>query len=135
MSYLNSRNQDFRIEDELFDLAQSVQGHIARFKNRLSNPLTYTRDLENDRDAEGQVFINGLLMPGIFQGFRIGGGIITERVDRQRLRKEAREAKKSEIQGLKAGRTLFQIDKGLVPIRFDGRPIFDGIGKGRTIRL
>ncbi len=63
--------------------------------------------IQDIRKAEGDVYINGRLVPGIFQGFRVSGGLITEHFDKQKYR--------NKLVNLPSGSQLFQIDKGIKP--------------------
>ena len=111
MGYINSKNEDFSSNPEggFFQRGiDSLKGEFGRYKDRITNPLTYTRDLENARDAEGDVYINGRRVCGIFQGFQINGGVYVEKFDQKKYR--------NNLVDLPNGAQLFQIDKGLRPI-------------------
>lgn len=66
---------------------------------------TLSGAIQDIRDAEGDVYINGRLVPGIFQGFSVAGGLITERFDH----------KKNRLVKIDVGSQIFQIDKGIKP--------------------
>ena len=111
MGYINSKNDQFSTKPESGFFVQgvdAVKGQFGRFKDIVTNPLTYTSDLENARDAEGDVFINGRRVAGIFQGFQIRGGVFTEKFDQKKYR--------NKLVDLPKGAQLFQIDKGVRPI-------------------
>lgn len=63
--------------------------------------------IQDIRSAEGDVFINGRLVPGIFQGFRVSGGVQMEKFKQKKYRKK--------LVALPEGAQLFQIDKGVKP--------------------
>ncbi len=67
--------------------------------------------IQDIRNAEGDVFINGRLIPGVFRGFRIAGGVQSEKFDQKKYR--------DKLVGLPSGAQLFQIDKGIRPIKGD----------------
>ncbi len=52
---------------------------------------TLSGAIQEIRDAEGNVYINGRLVPGIFQGFRISGGVQTEKFDQKKHRVKTRK--------------------------------------------
>lgn len=66
---------------------------------------TLSDAIQGLRDAEGDVYINGRPVPGIFQGFSVAGGLITERFDH----------KKNRLVKIDVGSQVFQIDKGIKP--------------------
>lgn len=67
--------------------------------------------IQDIRKAEGDVYISGRLVPGIFQGFRITGGVVTEKFKQNKTR--------DKLVGFKTGSQLFQIDKGVKPYKGD----------------
>ena len=86
--YTNTRNEKFSLSPKKFFLrgVDSAKGQGARYLDRLTNPFTYTNRLENARNAEGNVYINGRLLTGIFQGFQLSGGLYTEKFDQKKNR-------------------------------------------------
>ncbi len=67
------------------------------------------------RKHEGDIKINSRLLPGIFKGLRIGGGVQTERFDQKRHRLRKKGIFKSTDPNKEP--ILFQIDKGIRPHR------------------
>jgi hypothetical protein len=68
---------------------------------------TLSDAIHDIRGAEGDVYINGRLVPGIFQGFRVAGGLVSEKFDQKKYR--------DKLVNLPSGTQLFQIDKGIRP--------------------
>jgi len=71
--------------------------------------------IQNTRDAEGLVFINGRQIPGIFQGFSAQGGTVIEKVDQTKVRQGLIKFKDLNKQS-KGTQSVFSIDKGLEPV-------------------
>jgi len=119
--YINSRNEDFsQLPSTAGILLGSFtknfsNGEYNRFKSILSNPLTYASSLQEGRDAEGFVFINGRRIPGIFQGFEINGGINVEKFDKDKM--EIKPIKTSKVKtGGNEIVQVYQVNRGTKPI-------------------
>lgn len=110
--YVDSKNDGFSSDGRSGFFQRGIdatKGQFAKYKDIQENPLKYTRDLENARNTEGDVSINGRRLPGIFQGFQISGGTYTEKFDQKKYR--------NKLVKLPKGSQLFQIDKGVRPIK------------------
>jgi len=82
---------------------------LSKEYRQLQEEARITAELANlDRFVEDQVYINGRVLPGIFQGMRLSGGIYSERVT-----VKARPDKK--VKG-KVVKRHFQVDNGDRPI-------------------
>lgn len=123
-AYLKTRNDDFSQippSGSFFEnLENNINGEINQMKTVLSHPFDYPKSLQDGRDAEGFVYINGRRLPGIFQGFEIGAGVIVEKFDSKTMALDAtKNGLKEEAKKAKANKeTLetFQVDRGLKPI-------------------
>ena len=83
-------------------LSDKYQELIAK-SNRLASTL---REI---RDVEGDVKVNGKLIPGIFQGLSLAGGNFIEKFDNKRTEFRIAGKKLASVK-------TFQVDKGVKPI-------------------
>jgi hypothetical protein len=77
------------------------------FSELVRKSIALETAINDARNAEGDVYISGRLVPGIFQGFRIAGGVVVEKFDQQKYR--------DKLVNLPKDSQLFQIDKGVKP--------------------
>lgn len=123
-SYLITRNDDFSEEPKSGSFIQNLEnnftGELNRMKSILADPFGYQKSLQDGRDAEGFVYINGRRLPGIFQGFEVGAGINMEKFDSKTMALDASKAglkeAAAEAKTNKEVLQTYQVDRGLKPI-------------------
>lgn len=128
--YSDTRNEDFSkvtqkkalsldvpFEQNLSILGDTLNGELNQFKRSLAGSLTRAKSLQDGRNAEGVVRINGRKIPGIFQGFEINGGLNLEKFDKDKMK--IKPIKTDEMKEATAGGKLlqvYQVNRGMKPI-------------------
>jgi len=70
----------------------------------------YSELVNDSREAEGLVFINGRRIPGIFQGFKTTGGLETDKFDKSRVKLDKTKVAGKDTQ-------TFSIIKNILPFQ------------------
>lgn len=70
----------------------------------------YSEFVNDSREAEGLVFINGRRVPGIFQGFKTVGGLETDKFDKARVKLDKTKVAGKDTQ-------TFSIVKNILPFK------------------
>lgn len=78
----------------------------------------YSEFVNDSREAEGLVFINGRRVPGIFQGFKTTGGLEVEKIDKSRFDKLDKDGKPEfSLGGKLAGKRTYSSVKQILPYK------------------
>jgi hypothetical protein len=83
------------------------------YQNDMEQQAKATAKAENDSlESEGNIHVNGKLIPGIFQGFKMSGGINIIKFAQAKLRQGIDPQHQ-----IPTGATLFQLDGGIKPFK------------------
>lgn len=118
-TYIYTKNDDFSDALQGGYLVQSLQrfgnGFFNKDKTIISHPFTFAQSLQDGRNAEGFVYVNGRRIPGIFTGFEVNGGLNLEKFNKDSMENTPTAALKK---GLKTGEIVatFSTLRGSKPI-------------------
>lgn len=90
------------------------------YQNDMEQQAKAIAKAENDAlESEGNIYVNGKLIPGIFQGFKMAGGINIIKFAQAKLRDGIDPNNR-----IPAGAQLFQLDGGIKPFRGNASFLF-----------